>query len=244
MAHAFSTRLGGSSPPPFDSFNLGNPNGCPVQDDYARIWDHYAQLQSAIGRGDGQLCRVHQVHGAEVVEVAGLPWDSGRKADALVTMRPEAVLSVRVADCVPVLIAGADGRAVAAAHAGWRGVVGGVVPQAIGELRRLGGYGARQVIVAIGPCIGFDAFEVGDEVLDAFARVFPDAPELIRRCGDGKGHIDLRGAARRQAIEMGIDPVAIDTTDRCTFTHAKEFYSHRRDAGVTGRMAALIATAR
>ena len=96
------------------------------------------------------------------------------------------------------------------------------------------------IIAAIGPCIGFDAFEVGTEVLDAFAKKFGSAA-VARRDSDAKGHVDLRESARLQLIAAGAISDRIDTTDRCTFRDADEFFSHRREHGITGRMAAIIA---
>jgi copper oxidase (laccase) domain-containing protein len=210
----------------------------------------------------------------------GEPFENGPRADALVSDDPTRVMSVRVADCVPVLIASEDGRAVGAVHAGWRGVIAGVIPNALERLRSLGftpspgnpgegwdegspqamidrattsiarnphpalsrstGRGREgNVVVAIGPAIGVDAFEVGPEVLAEFERVFGgDAP--IRRRDDGKGHVDLRAAIVLQLIAAGIAADRIDVSDRCTFRDADEFFSHRRDRGVTGRMAAII----
>lgn len=236
VPHAFSTRLGGTSPPPFDSLNLGNPNGCAVQDDYERIWGNYRLLQAAAGCAGRELCRVHQVHGAGVVRVrAGEPFDTSVKADALVGDDPARVLSVRVADCVPVLIATDDGRTVAAVHAGWRGVVAAVAPAALRQMAR----DPARCVAAVGPCIGFESFEVGGEVLEEFRRAFgPEAP--LRRRDDGKGHVDLREAVRRQLVAAGIPDARIDVTDRCTARDAGEFFSHRRDHGVTGRLAAII----
>lgn len=237
VPHAFSTRLGGISPPPFDSLNLGNPNGCDIQDDYDRIWDNYRHLQVAAGCAGRELCRVHQVHGDVVVRVhAGARFDTSAKADAIVGSDPHRVLSVRVADCVPILIASGDGRMVAAVHAGWRGVVAGVAPAALREM----GVEPATCVAAVGPCIGFEAFEVGHEVREAFVTEFgPDAP--VRARADGKGHVDLREAVRRQLVAAGVPEDRIDVTDRCTVRDADEFFSHRRDNGVTGRMAAIIA---
>lgn len=242
VPHAFSTRLGGTSPAPFDSMNLGNPNGCEIQDDYDRIWENYRLLQRAGGCGGRELCRVHQVHGDGIVRVRrGEAFDTAQKADALVSDDPARVLSVRVADCVPVLLATPDGRAVAAVHAGWRGVIAGIVPKAIAQLRTLTNDSTHEdVIAAIGPCIGGEAFEVGAEVLAEFTRVFgADAP--CRTRPDGKGHVDLREAVRRQLRAAGLKDDQIDSTDRCTYRDREEFFSHRRDNGITGRMAAIIA---
>jgi YfiH family protein len=241
VPHAFSTRLGGISPAPFDSLNLGNPNGCDIQDDYDRVWQNYRLLQAAAGcAADAELCHVHQVHGATVVAAcAGGPFDNSRKADAIVGSDRARVLSVRVADCVPVLLSSDDGCTVAAVHAGWRGVIAGVVAAALAKM----GCDADDVVAAIGPCIGPDAFEVGPEVLDEFTRAFGDAAPVRRRDG-GKGTVDLREAVRLQLVDAGVGAARIDVSDRCSYRDADEFFSHRRDRGITGRMAAIIAPAR
>ncbi len=239
--HAFSTRIGGVSAKPFDSLNLGNPNGCAVQDDPGNIETNHARILRAIGCDQRVLCRVHQVHGCEVRRSGrGEALDPHAKADALVGDDPSRVLSVRVADCVPVLLASRDGRSVAAVHAGWRGVIAGVVSAALAAMRQ-GDRPIRPVdlLCAIGPCIGFDAFEVGPEVLAEFTNRFGDAAP-IRARADGKGHVDLRAAVRMQLIALGVPSDQIDETDRCTHRDADEFFSHRRDNGVTGRLAALI----
>jgi YfiH family protein len=241
VPHAFSTRIGGLSRTPFDSLNLGNPNGAPAQDDYANVWANYRLLQDACGCGGRELLRAHQVHGKGVaIAEAGRPFDLAIKADALVSQDAARVVSVRVADCVPVLIASDDGQTVAAVHAGWRGVVAGVIGAAIAAMGQVAGRcPPPRLIVAIGPSISLERFEVGPEVLAEFVRVFgPNAP--IRRRDDGKGHADLREGLLRQALDAGVPADRIDTTDRCTFRDREEFFSHRRDRGITGRMAGII----
>jgi hypothetical protein len=244
VPHAFSTRLGGISRAPFDSLNLGNPNGCAVQDAYEHVWENYRILQAAAGCAGGELCHVHQVHGAAVVRAeAGKPFDTSGKADAIVTADPARVVAVRVADCAPVLLASDNGRAVAAVHAGWRGVIAGVLITALQEMRGVADISPARCVAAIGPCIGPEAFEVGPEVLAEFVRVFGDrAP--VRRRQDGKGTVDLRAALRLQLLAAGVPDKSIETTDRCTRRDADEFFSHRRENGVTGRMAAIIAPVR
>jgi YfiH family protein len=242
VPHAFSTRVGGVSRGPFQSLNLGNPGGCEIQDERDCINENYRRLQNGVGlRGNRQRCWVHQVHGADVVIVRrGHEFTSGARADALVSDDPERILTIRVADCVPLLVASQDGRAVAAIHAGWRGVVAGVVPNALREFRRLSS--DQPVLAAIGPCISQDSFEVGPEVLDQFIQLFgaDDAP--VQRNGDpnGKAHVDLRRAVQIQLIRAGLSAQQIDSCDRCTHRDADEFFSHRRDRGITGRMAAII----
>jgi YfiH family protein len=238
IPHAFSTRIGGISPAPFDTLNLGNPNGCPIQDDSERVWQNYRRLEEAAGCPGRELCHVHQVHGAAVVRAErGKPFDTAAKADAIVTDDAAHVASVRVADCVPILLATADGRAVAAVHAGWRGVIAGAVTAALKTMTH--GDGAADCVAAVGPCIGGDAFEVGPEVVEEFFRVFGDEAPLVRRVGR-KGYIDLRSAVRLQLLRAGLPPGHVDVSDRCTHRDADEFFSHRRDNGVTGRMAAII----
>jgi YfiH family protein len=238
--HGFSTRIGGTSPAPFDSLNLGNPNGVELQDDRSRIAGNYDRLLVAVGLAGRPRYFVHQVHGAEVAVVRSSMFSVDQKADALATELPGTVVSVRVADCCPVLLSSKDGRAVAAIHAGWRGTVGGVIPATIKVLCELSGAKPTDLLAAVGPCIGMDAFEVGPEVLAEFAREF-GGDALIRRRPDGKGHADVPGGCRTQLIRAGVPADRIDTTDRCTFRDAGEFFSHRRDRGVTGRMAAVIA---
>ena len=240
VPHAFSTRVGGVSSGPFRSLNLGNPSDCAVRDDREHIRENYRRLEDACGCAGRELCHVHQVHGAAVVRAeAGKLFDTSAKADALVGSDPARVLSVRVADCVPILFATEGGRTVAAVHAGWRGVVANAVGTA---LAAAGNEVARTCVAAIGPCIGGDAFEVGPEVVAEFVRVFGDAAPLVRRVGD-KGHIDLREAVRLQLLGAGVPPDHIDSTDRCAYRDADEFFSHRRENGVTGRMSAVISPA-
>jgi YfiH family protein len=235
VRHGFSTRIGGVSPVPFDSLNLGNPSGVDLQDERSRIEQNYQRLLAAVGCDRWRRYFVHQVHGSEVAVVGTGSFSTAQKADAIVTSLPGVAVSVRVADCCPVLLASGDGRAVAAVHAGWRGAVESVIPAAIAAM----GVDPWQVTAAIGPCIGFDAFEIGPEVLAEFDRTFgSDSP--VRRRADGKGHADVAAACRLQLIRAGVRDDRIDTTDRCTFRDAGEFFSHRRDRGVTGRMAAVI----
>jgi YfiH family protein len=239
VPHGFSTRIGGLSPPPFDSLNLGNPNGCEIQDNYGRIYENYKLFQSAIGVGKRERCWVHQVHGPTVIDArAGQTFSSGVKADAMVTDDPSRALSVRTADCVPVLLASEDGRLVAAVHAGWRGVIAAAVVHAA----RMMAVAPTSIVAAIGPSIGIDAFEVGPEVLVQFEKSF--GPQTVsRRRDDGKGYVDLRGGIRRQLLQLGIPDDRIDLSGRCTARDGDEFFSHRREHGVTGRMASIISPA-
>jgi len=161
-------------------------------------------------------------------------------ADAIVSIVPQVLLTIRVADCVPILLASPDGRVVGAVHAGWRGVVGNVAAKTVRTMHEAGGDAAApaKLLAAIGPCISTEHFEVGEEVADEFVQ--QGLGETVQRRAGAKPHIDLQGAVKLQLEQAGV--TAIDTHELCTYRDAREFYSHRRDQGLTGRMAAVIAS--
>ncbi len=250
VPHAFTTRLGGSSPPPFDSLNFGNPSDLPAdrRDPRERIARHWGLVLGALGATGRELVEVHQVHAGDVLTVragapahARTPQGSSTRADAIVTDDPARAIAVRVADCAPVLLASGDGRCVAAVHAGWKGVIAGVAPAAVRAMRAIG----READVAcIGPCIGPGALEVGPEVAQVYRTTFAGSPALDRIVRPGAGDrsfIDLRAALREQLTREGVG--AIDDVDLCTHARADLFFSHRRERGITGRMAAIITPA-
>jgi len=241
VRHAFSTRAGGVSPPPFDSMNLGIANDAAARDSLENVEENYRRLRAAVGCADLGRCWIKQVHGADVATVRpGSAFENGACADALVSDDPDRVLSVKYADCVPILLANRDGSAVAAVHAGWRGLVAGMIPAAVRELERVAGQRATEFVAAVGPCIGVAHFEVGPEVVAAFRARMGDAAPVRRGRGGDKGYVDLRRATLAELRAAGVAEERIDTADLCTFANPAEFFSHRRDAGVTGRMAALI----
>jgi YfiH family protein len=172
-----------------------------------------------------RMFRVSQVHGARAVTVRGgtdVASIAREEADALVASDPETAVGVRTADCVPVLLANSKTGAVAAVHAGWRGVVHGVVRATL----EMGTFD----LAAIGPCIGVCCFDVGDDV----------AKKLAPHVKGGKG--DLRGAVRAQLVAQGIDEARIDDVAGCTHCDAARFFSHRRDGEAAGRHLSIIAT--
>ena len=244
VPHAFSTRLGGVSAAPFDTLNLAHPGavetGGPA-DDPAGITHNYERLLAAVGCEQHAQAWVHQVHGRQVAPVDESNVHKHPEADSLITCRPGIALSVRVADCVPVLIAARSGAVVAAAHAGWRGIVAGVVPATVNAMVDDYDLRAGDLVAAVGPCISAAHYEVGPEVVQAFRDADLGAT-ILERTGS-KPHVDLAGAVAAQLTAAGLDPSRIDRSTCCTYRDADLFYSHRRDAGVTGRMAAVIATA-
>ncbi len=187
------------------------------------------------------LIGLHQVHGADVHDLERTPRDAAVRADALVSSTPGMIATIRTADCVPILLSDAHGGHVAAVHAGWKGLLAGVLPAAIAALR--GRAGGSELVAAVGPCIRAAAFEVGADVASRF-RTAGLAEAVVPRA-DGV-HVDLPAAVRAQLTAAGITDERVDVTAACTYRDAASFFSHRRDvthgnAERTGRMAALIA---
>lgn len=195
------------------------------------------RLSEAAGLPGAPLASLRQVHGAQVVLLRAdeLPAPE-TEGDGLVSERADVLVGVFVADCVPVLIARQDGARVAAVHAGWRGIVAGVVPRALELL------GDGRKAAAIGPCLSRAHFEVGPEVSAAFERAGLEL--AIERVAGRRDHIDLRLAVETQLRAGGI--ALIDSNERCTYAERDELYSFRRDVthggqGRTGRLGAWIA---
>lgn len=241
VRHAFSTRVGGVSRPPYDSLNLGylTKDTCP--DGNTAMAENFRRLRAAIGLERRFRVQVGQVHGAGVYVPPHRPQRMRDipPADAIVSDVAGSMPTIRTADCVPILVSRRDGRVVAAIHAGWRGIIAGVIPATIGTMLARFGIPAEQAIAAIGPCIGVHCFEVGPEVSGAFEQAGLSVA-VARRLGP-KPHIDLAAAAALQLRRSGVRADSIDRSDRCTHRDAAEFFSHRRDHGRTGRMAAVIA---
>ncbi len=173
---------------------------------------------------------LQQVHGTRVVkadELTGL-----EEADASYTDQPDTVCAVLTADCLPLLFCGDRGTVVAAAHAGWRGLQAGIIAQTLKAMN------CRDVTVWLGPAIGPDNFEVGDEVRAAFAGGNPKTASAFRAAEPGKWLADIYRLARIELAELGIEQVF--GGDLCTVADSQRFYSYRRDGATTGRMASLI----
>ena len=235
----FSTRLGGVSLAPFDSLNLGDHVG----DETAAVAVNRQRFTSATGAEPVFMRQPHGIHSADLDLWA--PGDQP-SADACTTAIAGRACTVMVADCLALLFCDTQGRAVGAAHAGWRGLAAGVVESCVRALRdRLGDAGAP-ILAWLGPCIGQAAFEVGDEVRQAFVQ--HDAPSsAFFEAGTvaGKWQADLAGLARRRLALAGVHGVFGNDggAEWCTVRDDSRFFSHRRDAarlGSTGRMAASI----
>lgn len=240
FAHGFTTRLGGVSPAPYDTLDFA------LRREPEALRENQARLAHAVGFAPEALHQAIQVHGAALLVADGDPARAlAREADALVAEPgTRRAVAVRVADCVPVLIADPRSGRVAAAHAGWRGVEAGVVAAAVRHLARAAGAGASsELLAAIGPCIGPCCFEVGAEVGARIARA--TTPDVIARAVGDKAFVDLRKAVRAQLRALGLAEEAIDDVpsagrDGCTRCDAARFYSFRRDGDASGRLLGVI----
>jgi YfiH family protein len=221
-----TTRVGGVSPAPFDGLNLADHVG----DDSAHVARNRALLRDRLALPAEPLW-LAQVHGCEVADAGNAT--PGCAADGAVARAPGQVCAVMTADCLPVLLCGRGGRAIAAAHAGWRGLAAGVIEQTVAAL----GADSDEVVAWLGPAIGPEAFEVGGEVREAFVGEDPEAAADFRARGAGKWLADLYGLARRRLGRAGVRRVY--GGGLCTYGDPARFYSFRRD-GTTGRMASLI----
>ncbi|MDE2502224.1 MAG: peptidoglycan editing factor PgeF, partial [Burkholderiales bacterium] len=227
---------GGASRAPWDAFNLG----LAVGDEPDAVAANRAAWAAALGARPVWL---RQVHGTRVLCLdEATPDAPDEPADAAWSRARGVACTVQVADCLPVLFALRDGSAVAAAHAGWRGLAGGVLEATVAAL--CGGMGARaaDLLAWLGPCIGPRAFEVGADVLQAFgvdARTGDDARFVARPRPDGslRWRAHLQRLARDRLEAAGLVDISAD--DSCTVEDASRFFSFRRD-GVTGRMAAAV----
>jgi polyphenol oxidase len=223
---AFTTRLGGVSRAPWDSFNLG----AHVGDAPEHVAANRARLRELLAL-PGEPGWLGQVHGADVVELDAA---SGPvTADASVTSAAGKACLIMVADCLPVLFATRDGGRIGAAHAGWRGLAAGVLENTVRAL----GVPAGELTAWLGPAILQPNFEVGADVRDAFVAGDPGAADYFVPNARGRWQADLVGLARRRLRALGVTDV--HGGEWCTFADARRFFSHRRD-GKGGRMAALI----
>ncbi len=288
LVHGFSTRHGGVSQAyGGNALNLG----ITAEDTRAAVEQNRRLFLKAIGACDSEdgaarasdpdsrgkdprptrpceadwpLVAMRQVHSSLIHRIQELP-EQRLHGDGLITDRASIVLAVRVADCLPILIADPVHRAIGAFHAGWRGTLGRIVEKGVGELRRWFGSRPEDLVIAIGPGIHRCCYEVSEELREKFACQFQFADRLFedvfdsdsvrkkypllflnqRAPGHGeparKLHLDLVEANRRQLLDAGVKASNIWSSDLCTSCRTDIFFSHRKEKGVTGRMMGGIA---
>ena len=236
VRHGFTTRGRNATPAGRFEFDFTPP---PAQSELA-YEGQLGRLAAAVGVSDASMTTIRQVHGCTVVRV-DRPGLSAADADACMTNQPGVSLLIRVADCVPVLLWSRDGRVVAAVHAGWRGVAADIAGKTVQSIADTYGVSPTELAAAVGPCIRAAHFEVGDEVVAAMHDASLTQHVLPPDASRAKSHVDLAGAVVTQLERAGLSPASIEDGGLCTFADPALFFSHRRDAGDTGRLAAIIA---
>lgn len=232
VPHGFFTRQGGVSAGPYASLNCSLNGG----DDRACVLENRARAARALGARPEALAGVHQVHGTHVVVVTDV-WAPGEgpRADAMATASAGVALGIITADCAPVLLADPEAGVIGAAHAGWRGAVGGVLEATVDAMAALGADPAR-IAAAVGPCIARESYEVGPDVRDAVHGAFCVPGR------EGRWQFDIAGYC---AHRLGLRGVAAHVLGADTLSDPERFFSHRRrtlaGGGVIGHQISVIA---
>ena len=242
IPHGFSTRLGGISPAPWDSLNLGASRG----DHAANVAENFRRFRAAIGAEDGPLVKNHQVHEKLVRSVTAADAEVPESvpvvdADGLVTDEEGLTLTVFSADCLPILFYDPVRRCIAAVHAGWRGTALGIAAEAVKAMVERYGCDVKNIRAAIGPGISNCCFETTQDVPTALREhLGSDAEVCITDHQNGKFHVDLKLANLLWLEKTGLERGQVAICDACTACNLGTFWSHRRTGKVRGSMAAMI----
>jgi YfiH family protein len=220
LQRAFSTRRGGVSSPPFDTLNLGSSTA----DRPEAVEENRRRLLRALDLDPERFVTLGQIHGARVVRVTAPGFQP--ECDAAVTVTRGLALAVTGADCLPILFEAGD--AVAAAHAGWRGILAGVAEAALQAACEAGGAAPPEARAHLGPCIRGCCYEVGAEVASRF-------PGQTLTTSQHSVHLDLPAAVRLRLMAAGLPSQRVQDTAACTACDPSWYFSHRRDRGSTGR---------
>ena len=218
IKHGFFGRKGGVSTGLYDSLNIGQGS----DDDVQAIRDNRDRIRDAMGAE--KLLSCFQVHSAKVVEVTE-PWHSRPQADGMVSKVPGLALCILSADCVPVLFADAEARVIGAAHAGWKGAIGGICEATLSAMEALGA-SRKQIVAAIGPAIQQDSYEVGPEFRDTFVGEQEWTDRLFRAGKEDRSHFDLPGYVHAVLQREGVN--TIDNIGHDTCAMDADYFSNRR----------------
>ncbi|MBI5825718.1 MAG: peptidoglycan editing factor PgeF [Chloroflexi bacterium] len=237
LMQAVFTRRGGVSPAPWHSLNLGGSVG----DDPAHVAENRIRIFNALGRDPASLHDVWLVHGTDIVHAdAPRPLENHpARADILLTDNPEVSLFMRFADCVPLLFHDPQKKVIGISHAGWMGTVKGVAKTTIEEMQTRYGCNPKDIVAGIGPSIGVDHYEVGEEVALQFREKYGKDAERILQARDGRIYLDLWTANLIQLQNAGVEQVQVSGV--CTACHLDDWFSHRAEKGKTGRFGVLMA---
>ena len=243
LVHAVTTRKGGVSKGPFFSLNLGTQTG----DDPHRVFYNRNKLLSHLSWDSHSVVIPNQVHGKNVVVITKEHWENDdalhglvlSNVDGLTTKEKGVLLMIKVADCIPVFLYDPVQPAIGLIHAGWRGTANGIIAQGISSMSKSFGTKPKTIEAGIGPGIGGCCYEVKEDVQKAFRRQKLD--NSVWQIGaDKKIFLDLKKAIFLELIKCGLNKDNIEVASECTSCNPDLFFSHRRDKGQTGRMAAVM----
>lgn len=236
FAHGIFTRLGGISHAPWSSLNLGGTVG----DSQEAVRENHRRMYECLDVDGERACTVWQVHSADTIvvrdRVPNRRWLA--RADGMVTDMPGLPLTMRFADCAPILLYDPTRHVAGLAHAGWRGTVLGMASSVVQAMQLAFGTHPGDIQAGIGPSIGPQRYQVGEEVVEAVRAAFGQVTGLVRRAADGSAHFDLWAANRLALERAGV--TQIEVAGLCTASHVDEFFSHRAEAGRTGRFGVVV----
>lgn len=246
LTAAVSLRHGGVSEAPFASLNMSFSTG----DEPEAVIENRRRFLTALGIEPADIISCMQVHGThiEVVSAADLGRGALEKTtalpacDGLVTNARGVPLTMNFADCTPLLFYDPVHRAIGLSHGGWRGTAGDIAGKTVSLMAERYGTKPEDLLAAIGPAIGGCSFEVGADVIEAFAALFvaADMKEMTKEKGKGKYLFDLPAANRKLMLRAGIPPEHIEDAGICTYCHVDDFFSYRKEKGQTGRHMAVM----
>lgn len=237
IKHAVFTRRGGISPEPWASLNVGGLRG----DDPERVYQNRVDSFHELRRDPESVYDVWQVHSQDVIWTTG-PRPASvrhRKADAILTDRPEVTLFMRFGDCVPILLHDPTKKVVGVVHAGWMGTVKGIISETVETMQAVYRSHPGDILAAIGPSIAVHHYEVGQEVVDQVKEQFGTVANDLLLQEDGSTFFDLWQANRYLLENSGVTKIEISGI--CTACNLEDWFSHRGEKGETGRFGALIA---
>ena len=240
LAHGFFTRRGGVSEGIYASLNCGPGS----KDDRAAVTENRGRVAAHLGVAPSHLLTAHQHHSADAIVVTA-PWtfETMPKADALVTATPGIAVAALAADCAPILFCDPKARVIAAAHAGWKGALGGVLESAVAAMERLGAH-RSDIHAVLGPCIGPGAYEVGPEFEQRFVAESEDNSRFFHHLsGHARSHFDLPAFVLNRLA--GLQLKGVENQSRCTYSDEVALFSyrrttHRREADYGRQISAIV----
>lgn len=238
LSHAFLTRVGGVSAPPFDSLNLDDRDA----DEKENVEANRARVGAALGLPPERLVTLNQVHGCSVLYADDKYLSAPRRmdADAVVTSLPNVPIGILTADCLPILLYDPVKRVIGAAHAGWKGALERVGSKTVEAMAGRCGTTTSGVQAALGPYIGPCCYAVNDDVLDGFAASFGEGASGFFEKRGGRLYLDIGKAVVFDLAASGVKEANILSVSRCTSCDEGLFFSYRRDRGRTGRQMSVI----